>query len=318
MANVRGRVLVVEDEPIVNANISEGLRQEGCSVESVSRFEEFVNAAEANQYDAAFLDWELHHIYRGPDMLKLLRQRTPLTARVIVSKHDKETADALTYGADLLIRKSLPDNEKRLLEREAVRLGIVLQVSGTLAHAGVEVGVFPRKIPVGDEVERSCQSKASAVCDDWIREGRDVSPLLETLHRYGWRRAFDLAAYMRAHWYEKLGSLMDLAGWSADDLASICGAPPELAARALKGDIRLAAGPVEMMRAFDAVLSILACVLEFSDYDPPAVRIHLYSPDFLARKIEPPPWSAIGLGPFLMEAKLRGVAEAISWIRGNR
>ena len=251
-------------------------------------------------------------------MLQLLKKHQPPTARVMVSKHVDEVGPARQFGADLFIAKSLTEDQKRQLEGDSVRLGLFLHIRQALLDSGCPgLPSVSRHVPVSDSDEMLLQASAAQQCDRLIEAGNDYGRLRELLCRRGWRKRFDFTGYSAAHWNAKVNMLLDFARLSAEYVRTICQAGQPVMERLVSGRARLSDGECAEVHAIDALLSILAFVLELGEYDPPAMATNFARPRFAHRAIEPPPWAGIGLAVYLRERQREGIAESLRWIRNK-
>ncbi|MBM3812746.1 MAG: response regulator [Acidimicrobiia bacterium] len=308
-------VLVVDDEIPDNSTLSEQLRQEGADVTSVTAFEEFIAAVEKDVFDAAFLDWELQRITRGPEMLSLLKMRHPPTARIVVSKHTEQRDDARRFGADVFISKSLPESQKKELQIEGMKLGSLSNTRALLLEMGApNIPGITRRIPVSEQEEVAVKAAANEWCDSVLLNGGESSAILTLLYSRCWRPQFDHLGYMRASWGRKLQVLIQVATLTAHDVALIADSTPRLITDTI--DSASFSGPApDFIDTLDGLLSILAFVLEVSEYDPRCMALNLRNASFADRSVLPPPWSGLGLSVYLRERGSLGVRDALEWIR---
>jgi DNA-binding NarL/FixJ family response regulator len=89
---MRGRVLIVEDEPIVALDLKQELEQLGCDVVGVAESaEEAMAAAELCRPDVALLDVRIIGSMDGIETAKMLRAKHQVPAVFLTSYSDEST-----------------------------------------------------------------------------------------------------------------------------------------------------------------------------------------------------------------------------------
>jgi CheY-like chemotaxis protein len=103
------RILVVEDEKVLNEAYVLILKKEGHDVESVFNGEEALKAATGQEFDLILLDLRMPKM-NGVEFLKKYNpaKNHPATKIIIFSNYDdeKEVAQAMEYGATRYILKA--------------------------------------------------------------------------------------------------------------------------------------------------------------------------------------------------------------------
>lgn len=110
------RLLIVEDNRALLKSLSQGLREEGFTVDAAADGEEGLFLAEHNEYDALILDLMLPKI-DGRELLRSLRRRNIQTHVLVLTALDalEETVRVLNSGADDYMTK--PFRFEELLAR---------------------------------------------------------------------------------------------------------------------------------------------------------------------------------------------------------
>lgn len=127
------RLLVVEDEPKINASLRRGLEAEGYVVDSALDGDQAEVLAEATEYDLIVLDWMIPGAHDGPGLIKLWRgtgDQTPilmLTAKTTIG----DRVSGLDAGADDYLPKPFSFDEllarvRALLRRPKAHTGNAL------------------------------------------------------------------------------------------------------------------------------------------------------------------------------------------------
>lgn len=128
------RILLVEDEPKLNASIKKGLQQKGYAVDNAFDGEEGQMFAESEDYDLIILDI-LMPKRDGLEVCKNLRAQGILTPVLFLTAKDalEEKVEGLDVGADDYLVKPFEFAEllariRALLRRPRVALSVMLQV----------------------------------------------------------------------------------------------------------------------------------------------------------------------------------------------
>lgn len=116
----RGRVLVVDDDPLVRRILSKTLEKLECEVSSVSTGEEALEAIDRSFFDLVFLDLRLPG-KSGIEVLKELKHKSPGLAVVVITAYGSIEAarQALKLGASDFLEKPFDPEQLRLLARRA-------------------------------------------------------------------------------------------------------------------------------------------------------------------------------------------------------
>ena len=185
------RILVVEDEARLAANIARSLRESaGYAVDIASDGEDGLFMAESNPYDAILLDLMLPRI-DGQELLKKLRaakQHTPVM--VLTARDEKESVIALlNAGADDYLTKPFDLGELLARVKALIRRGKG-QASPVLAVGDLEINTVDRT------VRRNQRSVVLTAMEYRVLEYMAHRPraivskteLLEHLYDYNWEK----------------------------------------------------------------------------------------------------------------------------------
>ena len=310
-----GNVLLVDDEPEALVALSSEMADLGLHVSAGPSFDFFLALTRAHTFDAAFLDWELDELDRGSDMLQHLCQRAPETARAVLTKHTRQRDQALNFGADVFIEKSMSLEERLRLESQSVELGLLLRiVAETKRYDGQEIPAVPRRIPIDPLLVQSIRPIANTRCDELIRSGSVGQKLSELLYRASWRPRFPLRVFQTASWGGKFALLTDAAALDDSQTAQICGCDPDTILAVRQGHLR-PNGPDQAVVAVDSLLSILSFVLEMADYDKQIFNTAFEELELGRKTSDPPPWHGLGLRTYLGFRGPIGLRDALAWIR---
>jgi two-component system, NtrC family, response regulator AlgB len=113
--NTRGNVLVVDDEPNILKTLKIGLEAIGFTVEGFLNPLDVVDTIEDGKYDVAFIDLMMQPI-DGMQVLKTLRQKSPITTCVIITAHGSidSAVEAIKNGAFDFLQKPFDLKELQL------------------------------------------------------------------------------------------------------------------------------------------------------------------------------------------------------------
>ncbi len=91
------RILIVEDEPGIASFLSDGLKEEGYSVDIVFDGKEGLDAIHATEYDLLLVDWMLPGI-SGVELCRHFRKHNTTTPIILLSARD--TTQDVVYGLE--------------------------------------------------------------------------------------------------------------------------------------------------------------------------------------------------------------------------
>jgi DNA-binding response OmpR family regulator len=185
------RVLIVEDEPRLAANVARSLRESaGYAVDTAPDGEEGVFLAESNAYDALILDLMLPKL-DGLQVLTHMRaagQHTPVL--VLTARDDKESVVALlNAGADDYLTKPFDLGELLARVKALIRRGKG-QPSPVLSIGDLQMNTVNRTVQRGQRPV-ALTAMEYRVLEYLLHRPRAVvskSELLEHLYDYNWEK----------------------------------------------------------------------------------------------------------------------------------
>lgn len=103
---MKGRILVIDDDPDIRDGISEILKACGYEVDAVETAAEGIKKSEERVYHIAFIDIVLPDM-SGIEVLKKLKERIPKTRKVIITGYAtlENAVEALNRGANAYLIK---------------------------------------------------------------------------------------------------------------------------------------------------------------------------------------------------------------------
>lgn len=294
----------------------------GTTVHEATDYKGFRKLIESFQFDAASIDWELHGVEKGKEILGFLRKDYPEIARVVFTKHERRKKDAMLYGADVCLIKRLDDdlNEYHDVMERAVRLGLARRIVKQLRQLGhSDLTDPPAGALLDEESEIVIFETAIQTASARRLEGREDTDLRALLLRRGWWREIDFngSSYARSAKHQKVRLLAEYVNASLDELATIFGVSPQAFETMLQEGNSAEFADRTLMDAFDRLLSVMGYVLRLSGYDPEVMPYLWRAHDLYDRRLEKPPWDELGLGKYLDTHGLRGIYESLIWIRGH-
>lgn len=141
------RILVVEDDPSAAEFVTNGLRQEGHTVEHVGNGPDALHMATSESFDAIVLDRNLSGI-DGLSVLKALRAAQRGTPTLILSAlaHADERINGLRAGADDYLGKPFSFSELQLRLDNLLKRRGGGQVETTLRCGDLEMDLLSHKV----------------------------------------------------------------------------------------------------------------------------------------------------------------------------
>ncbi len=185
------RILIVEDEPRLAANLARSLREaSGYAVDIAPDGEQGAELGAENEYDLIVLDLMLPKL-PGDQVLRQLRAaevRTPVL--ILTARDDKETAVAmLNAGADDYVAKPFDLGEFMARAKALIRRGKG-QATPVLRLADLEINTLERRVSRGGR-EIALTPMEYRVLEYMAHRPRAVvskSELLEHLYDFNWEK----------------------------------------------------------------------------------------------------------------------------------
>ena len=182
---VAGRILVVDDEPVVNEGCRRVLAQEGHAVQTTESGREGLTRAVAEDFDLVITDLKMPDL-DGMELVRTLRSDRPNTAIVIITGYGTVTSavEAIQLGVSDYIEKPFTPGELTETVRRALasapaapRVEVDADaVKEVLRRAATDLGFGLRLLTEGSRVlsrlALSTEAKAAIVSGDiaWIEK----------------------------------------------------------------------------------------------------------------------------------------------------
>jgi len=185
------RIVLVEDDPVDLEKIRVELAKFDLEkLDDVTRYRELVELLGREEYDVVSIDWELHGVEKGGDILQLLVRSYPEVARVVFTQHTKRFQEAMSLGADACIFKRVDGDLTEYTEvmKKAARVGFARHIGERLNKLGqADLPSLPvGSIELDEQMERALYDKARQVALQYQADGKDDGGLRELLIRRGW------------------------------------------------------------------------------------------------------------------------------------
>jgi DNA-binding NarL/FixJ family response regulator len=316
----KARVVILEDEPSVARRLEAKLQELGNIEPSVvSNMRELAKIVEADEFDAASIDWELHNVHKGPEAIELLGTAQPDAATVVNTKHEVE-GKARHLKVDAFLRKDKDLDPFMITMNKAIRLGLARRISKSLRslnQSGLPDLSPGREDMITEAAEGVIHDKARHTVFEVKLSDRfddSIDHLTNLLQRRGWWEDFDVQRYTRKSNREKLKSLVTCAKISTDELSKILEVDSHVA-ETLNANSEVTLDSRALFEREDDLLSILAFVLRLSHYDPELVPHFWRVKNFYQGSLDSPPWDALGLSEYLTANGQSGLIESLTWIR---
>jgi Response regulator receiver domain len=294
----------------------------GTTVRQAADYKGFRELIKQYEFDAASIDWELHGVEKGKEILGFLRKDYPEIARVVYTKHERRKNDAMLYGADACIIKRLDEDLREYHEtmEKAARLGLARRIVNRLSEfEETNLPTLPPGELLNDQDENRIYEYACRFAALRRLEGNEDLELRRHLLRRGWWHEvnFSASSFARLPWHEKIKLLTEYIGIVPGDLSHILGVRTEVVEALFTHGTSAAAGDLKLLDAVDRLLSVIGYVLRLSGYDP-EVMPYLWSVRSLYESSsEKPPWNDLGFAAYLRAQGRRGIDESLIWIRGH-
>lgn len=109
---MKGRILVIDDDPDIREGFSEILKSSGYEVDAVETATEGIKKSEEKAYHIAFIDIVLPDM-SGLEILKRLKEGIPKTRKVIITGFAtlENAVEALNLGANAYLIKPVKPEE---------------------------------------------------------------------------------------------------------------------------------------------------------------------------------------------------------------
>lgn len=139
------RVLVIEDEPKLAANIADAIEESGLSADVAHDGEKGLRLAQEHAYDAVVLDLLLPRLH-GLSVLKEIRKTKPKLPVLVLTALDStaEKIEGLDRGADDYVTKPFVLDELLARLRALLRRGHETVTSAVVSVADLEVDLARR------------------------------------------------------------------------------------------------------------------------------------------------------------------------------
>ena len=184
------KILIVEDEKILNNTINKSLKKEGYEVESAFDGNEAMEMISIESYDLIVLDLNLPHM-DGMDILKSLRKEDVETKVLILSARSqiKDKVEGLDNGANDFLRKPFHLDELKARIRSLTRRNFI-QNKTKISFDRISFDSKNRLSYIDDKELKLTRKEIGILEYLLLNQGRPVSQ--EELIEHVWDSSVDL------------------------------------------------------------------------------------------------------------------------------
>jgi CheY-like chemotaxis protein len=320
------RVLVFEDGDSDAQDIREVLTEAGAECEVVSDLESLEDRVQMEAYDVASIDWDIRGVMHGADALTMLGELDRDMGKVVLSVHAYKRGVrewAQNSGADFVVEKRA-GNFHEYLDRiqQAARKSFFRRITRCLrevkSQAGGEADVkSPASFDAADfdAAESSLYLEAKQAVIAAFLAGEEDGELMRHMERRGWWARFDSGRFLDLPFEEKVAKLLHYVRVTSGQLAKILDVDEHVAEAVLRGNEIEHEFGVEVAENLDKLSSVLSYLLRLSRYKPDMMHYFWTVKNLHAGSHNPPPWNETGLAEYLEQHGVRGLQEALIWIR---
>ncbi|MDY3006379.1 response regulator transcription factor [Anaerococcus porci] len=192
------KILIVEDEVILNKTINTSLKESGYEVESAYDGKKALDLVLVENYDLIVLDLNLPFI-DGMDVLKTIRKNDDETKIIILSARSQieDKVEGLDYGANDFLEKPFHLDELKARIRSLTRRRFI-QNNSLLSFDGITLDTKTRLTKINNSSIILTRKETGILEYLLINEGRPISQ--EELIEHVWDSSIDmLSNSIRVH-----------------------------------------------------------------------------------------------------------------------
>ena len=184
------KILIVEDEQILNDTITKSLKKSGYEVESAFDGLDAMEMIEIESYDLIILDLNLPHM-DGMEILKNLRKEDEETKVLILSARSqiKDKVEGLDAGANDFLQKPFHLDELKARVRSLTRRNFI-QKNSEISFDKIEFDSKNRRVFVDGEELKLTRKEIGILEYLLLNQGRPISQ--EELIEHVWDSSVDL------------------------------------------------------------------------------------------------------------------------------
>lgn len=184
------KILIVEDEQILNDTINKSLKKSGYEVESAFDGIDAMEMIEIESYDLIILDLNLPHM-DGMEILKNLRKKDEETKVLILSARSqiKDKVEGLDAGANDFLQKPFHLDELKARVRSLTRRNFI-QKNSEISFDKIEFDSKNRRVFVDGEELKLTRKEIGILEYLLLNQGRPISQ--EELIEHVWDSSVDL------------------------------------------------------------------------------------------------------------------------------
>ena len=188
------RILVVDDDELIQASLSELLRLEGYAVEAAGSFREASSHLAAEAFEVVIADVSMPEV-DGFELLKMVRNRYPDTAVIMITGYGTiaNAVEAMKRGAFSYLTKPVKDPELKLtLERALAQQHLMAENRSLRSQLGERysldsiIGHDPKMLRTFDLIEAVADTPTTVLITG--ESGTGKSLVARAIHQHSNRR----------------------------------------------------------------------------------------------------------------------------------
>ena len=302
-----GTVVVVDDDPVAIDEFTQAMcPYPGVSVDGYLRFDDrFRHAVLRPEVVGVSADWVMYTVDKGPDIITYVKTCAPQVATMVSTRFAEKEPQARSCGIDFFrvrhARNELPSTVGKMS-----RLTYRRRISAYVDEIGNQLGTRTRRVDTRVSDSELLEGARTALFAKLTATGFMHAPLRDVLVRRGWWRQFSVNQYAALPFAAKAQTLAEIVGI---DLAALGPLSSELTAPDPGEETACPVfGPLEEL------VAIVGRALRLVQYEVELLPAFFAPETDLQLGGVGPPWSPVGLGPYLQRMGSSGIDVSYKWL----